>query len=283
MGMSEDTGTTTTVDSGPRVHTGSSRLHIMGSAASPLANSFPSFTLEFSDDEDAGAANSVSLRRRYTGSRVNSMTLSGSVDEPVKVAIDYMSQGVTAATAAHSTVTEYTADPFVFYQGQVYATGAAITAYTQPGTTAELAEVKSFDFTVNNNLESTWYVSGTTNVYQTLRGVKHLIPKGRDYEASIQMDFKNWNQFRRFLGNTTATTSQGTLSRYQVALDFVRTGTIGAAVKLATDDWIRIVLASCAFEDMNITGAPEDVVGQNIGLQVKKAKVYVVDTDTAYT
>lgn len=284
MGMSEDTGTSVAVDSGPKVHTGASRLHIMGSAASPLANSFPSFTLEFSDAEDAGtSATSINLKRKYTGARVNSMTISGSVDEPVRVAVDWVAQGVTVSSAVQTTVTEYTTEPLVFYQGQLYATSVAITAYTQPGTAAELGEVKSFDFTVNNNLESSWYVAGTTNVYQTLRGLKSLIPKGRDYEGTINMDFKNTKQYRRFLGSNTASAGGGSLNRYQIALDFVRTGTLGGTPKLATDDWVRIVLASCAFEDINIPGAPEDIVTQNVGLQIKKAKVYCVDADLLYT
>lgn len=279
----EDTGSTGGVDSGPKIHTGASYLHVLGSAASPAADSFPSFSLEFTDDEDGGTPGTNNLKRTYDGCRVNSMTISGSVDEPVKVAVDWIAQNVTAGTAAATSVTESTQDPFVFYQGQVYSTSGAITGYTQVDATSKICEVNSFDFTINNNLEAVWYVCGTTSTTQSLRGLKNLLVKGRDYEASLNLHFKNKAMYQRFLGNATATTDQSTLNKYQISLDFVRNGTIGASPKVATDNWMRVVLASCAFNSMNISGAPEDIVGQSIDVFVEKAKCYFVDTDASYS
>jgi len=279
----EDTATTSDIDSGPVIHTGASYLHIMGSANSPLAEDFPSFTLEFADDE--GGDLSSNLKRLYTGSRVNSLSISASVDEPVMVSCDFLAQGVTISTAGASSVSESTKDPYVFYQGAVYATTGTISRYTTPASLSNdvIAEVNSFDLTINNNCEAKWYISGTTAATQTLRGAKFIIPKGRDYESSLGLDFADKTQYERFLGAAGATESQGTLTNYQVALDFVRSGTIGAAPKLETDDWIRIVLVNAKFADINIPGGPEDIVSESIGMDMEKVKVYVVDDDADYS
>ena len=277
--MGEDTSSTATTDSGPSVHTGASYVHVMGSAASPESDNFPSFTLEFTDEEDTEAN---SMKRLYDGCRVNSATISASVDEAVKVAVDFQAQGVHVSTADASSVSESTDDPYVFYQGAVYSTSGAISYQTVVESDSQLAEVNSLDFSVNNNLEAIWYISGTTAATQTIRGLKQLIAKGRDYEASLGLHFANKTMYQKFLGSGTATEDQATLADYTIVVDFVRSGVIGSAKKLATDDYIRIVMDDCKFNDINIAGAPEDVIAQNISVFVESAKVYVVDADATY-
>lgn len=285
--IGEDTGTTATTDSGPRIHTGNSTtasyLHIMGSAASPQADNFPSFTMEFTDEEDSGdESTTANLKRTYDGCRVNTLGISGTVDEPVKIAVDWIAQNVTVSTAAATSVADATIDPYVFYQGNVYSTSGTIVSDTVMDADSRICEVNTFDFSVNNNLEAVWYICGTTATSQTLRGLKNLLVKGRDYEASLGLHFKNKTMYQRFLGNDSATTDQATLNKYQVVLDFVRSGTIGGT-KLVTDDFIRMVLGNCAFNSMNITGAPEDIVAQNIDIFVEDAKFYVADDDASYS
>jgi len=282
--IGEDTGTTTTIDSGPRVHTGASYVHIMGSAASPTSDCFPSFTLEFTDNENTcGATDGAnSLKRRYTGCRVNSLTISATVDEPLSVSCDWIAQNVLVSTAAPTSVATPTTDPYVFYQGAVYSTTGTISYRTVIEAASEIAEVNSFDFSISNNLEPTWYIAGTTNAHQSRRGIKDLVVKGREYDASLNLHFKNKTMYQRFLGAASATGPQTTLTNYNIVLDFVRSGAIGSAPKLATDDYIRIVLRNCNFNDINITGSPEDLVNESIGVFVEAAKVYVVDTDASY-
>ena len=73
----EDTATVAgTIDSGPKILVaGSTYLHVMGSANSPGVNDFPSFSLEFTDYEDTGAAaDTANLKRTYTGCRVNNLS-----------------------------------------------------------------------------------------------------------------------------------------------------------------------------------------------------------------
>lgn len=282
----EDTGTAGAADAGPRTHATSASstayVHVLGSAASPTADSFPSFTLEFTDEADDGtSASTKNLKRTYTGCRVNSLTMSGSVDEPVRINVDWMAQGVTVSTSAATSVTEASVDPFVFYQGAVYATSGTIEYDDTMDSASQLSRVNAFDLTVNNNLEATWYVSGTTADTQTLRGLKNLLAKGRDYEGSLELHFEDKLMYQRFLGSDTATESEGTLNKYQIVLDFVRVGTIGTPDPL--DDRLRIVLAETAFNDINITGSPEDIVSESLGLSIESGKVYIVDADSDYT
>ena len=281
MAIGEDSGSTAgTADSGPRVHTGASYLHVMGSAAAPQESSFPSFTLEFADDEGGDLSNN--LIRTYNGCRVNNLSISGSVDEPLSVSADWIGQSVTISTSAATSVTDSTEDPYVFYQGVIYASTGTITAYDTIESASRLCYVNNFDLGINNNLEPNWYVGGTCSSHQTKRGLKSLVPKGREYDASLGLHFADKTQYERFLGAAGATTPQDTITSYNIVLDFVRTGTIGSDPKLATDDWMRIVLEDCKFDTMNIAGSPEDLVSEDIGVFVQSAKFYVVDGDSTY-
>lgn len=254
---------------------GSSYHHVMGSVTGPTGTAFPSFNLEFNDDETGQAQ---TFKRKYTGCIVNTLTISSDVDSPVNVAVDFQAQGVHVATSGATSVTEQTVDPFVFYQGQLYLTTGAIGGTTLSiGTVAEL---NAFSLTLNNNLEPVWYISGTTNIYQDLRGLKALLPKGRDYSGNVSLGFKNWTQFKRFLGSDTATTSQGTLTKYQAIIDLVRVGGPVRATA-AANDWMRIILASCTFDNADIPGSPEDIVNESYDLMVKSAKIHVFDDNSS--
>ena len=289
MAIGEDTGTTSgTIDAGPRVYatTASSTAyeHVLGSASSPTSDCFPSFSLEFSDDENGmciGTSGSNNLYRLYNGCRVNSMSISATVDDPVSVTVDWIGAGVNVSTAAATSVTVDEREPYVFYQGAVYCTSAAITGETSMDSDDFIAEANSFDFSINNNLEPIWYVSGTTSTWQSLRGLKNLVVKGRDYEANLNMNFENRAMYDRFLGATGANGPQAVLNPYQIAFDFVRRGSIGGTAAV-TDDYIRIVLEGCKFNDTTIGGSPEDLVSQDMSVFVESAKLYVVDTISSY-
>ena len=291
MAFGEDSATSATPDSGPRTHatTASSTayVHVMGSAATLQADCFPSFTLEFADDEGSAclvgaSAGDYNLNRTYTGCRVNSLSISASVDEPVMVTADWIAQGVIVSSAGATSITQDTKDPYVFYQGAVYSTSGAIAYDTAIESASQLAEVNTLDFSINNNLEAIWYISGTTSVTQTKRGLKALIVKGREYEANLNLNFKDKTMYQRFLGASGATGPQDTLGEYTIVLDFVRNGVIGATPAV-TDDYMRIVLSGCKFNDTNIAGAPEDIVQQSLGVFVESAKTYIVDNDSTYT
>lgn len=263
-------------------HSTTNYRHTMGAGDSPLADKFPSFTLEFADTEDDGtAADTKNLHRLYTGCRVNTLSVSGSVDEPVSVTSEFMAQGVKISTAEATSVSESAKDPFVFYQGRIYATSGSIDHNTVLTSDDAICEVNSFEFSVNNNLEAIWYISGTCAPEQTPRGLRALVAKGRDYEGNVEIHFSDRKMYQRFLGSNTATQGGFDLDKYQIVLDFVRGGAI-SATPTNEDDYMRIILKDVAFEENTIPGAPEDVVTQSLSLSIEKANIHVVDDIAAY-
>jgi len=279
----EDTGLNGTVDSGPKVLvTGSTFQHVMGSADSPGVDDFPSFTLEFSDYEDAGTAGTNNLKRTYNGCRVDNLSISGAVDEPVKCSADWMAKSVTVSTGAPTAATEYTHDPFVFYDGFVYLTSGAIDSTTTQVSLKDnaLCQVLNFDFGIANNLEAGWYIAGTCSGTDSARSAKYIIPKGRDYSLKLGLHYNDKEMYQRFLGSTTATTDQKTLDKNQIVLDMIKSGTIGTPVD--GDHFMRLVVASAVFDDIAINGAPEDIVNNDITVFGKSAKCYFVDNVSSY-
>ena len=284
----EDSASTATANSGPRyifsstnstTATGTTYHHVMGSADSPGVNNFPSFTLELNDDED-DVKGTATFKRIYNGCRVDNLTISGEVDNPVSVSVDYIAQRVQISTAGKTVVTEQTEDPYVFYQGGVYILGTPLGTANATGT---VSEVNSFEFSINNNLEPAWFINrGTTNPWENIRCLKHLIPKGRDMESRLSFNFKDKTQYERFLGAAGASDPSLTFTKPTVILDLVRGGGPGAKSTSASNDWMRLELASCIFEDVTIDAAPEDVVSEDYSIFVKSAKMHVFDDISTY-
>tara|TARA_Y100000310_G_C20584332_1_gene764619 strand:+ start:53 stop:1150 length:1098 start_codon:yes stop_codon:yes gene_type:complete len=279
----EDTGVSTT-DGGPTVLSAGGAIyrHVMGSADSPGVNDFPSFTLEFTDYE--GDNHASNLQRTYSGCRVNSLTISGTVDEPVKVAVDWLAKRVQIGTADKTAATEYALDPFIFYDGNVYLTSGVIAATTTDDAlnADRLARCLSFDFTLNNNLEAGWYISGTTSATDSARSAKFIIPKGRDYELRLGLHYETKELFERFLGAVGSTTDIQSVDKFQVALDMVKSGLGPGGTAAAGDHNFRLVVASATFDDMSINGAPEDIVNNDVTVFGKSVKCFFTDNVSSY-
>lgn len=253
-------------------------VHTMGAGTDPGSNDFPSFTLEFANTEDA-VVTTANLKRLYTGCRVNNLSISATVDEPLQATVDWIGQTVTASQAANTSVTPSETDPYVFYQGALYVTSGTIAADTAMNPDHKICELNSFNIAINNNLEALWYIcSSTTNA----RALRALVPKGRDWTGNVEIHFTNWNMYQRFLGEVSATTPQDVLTGYEMVLDFVRSGEIGGT-KANTDDFMRIVLNGVKFDQNEISGSPEDIVSQNLTLSIESANVFVVDAIAEYS
>ena len=281
----EDSGSTAVTNSGPRyVHavggvTGTTYHHVMGSAESPGVNDFPSFTLELNDDENETTGTST-FKRIYNGCRVDSLSIAGEVDSPVSVNVDYIAQKVTVSSAGKTSVVEQTEDPFVFYQGGVYIGNTPFGTALPTGT---VAEVNSFEFTLNNNLEAAWFINrGVENAWENLKCLKSLIPKGRDMESRLSFNFKDKTQYERFLGATGATSPQLTFTKPTVVIDLVRGGGPGSVSTSANNDWVRLELASVIFDDVTIDGSPEDVVSEEYSISVRSCKFHSLDDISSY-
>ena len=280
----EDSASAAAADSGARALSaaGSVFLHTMGSANSPAVTAFPSFTLEFSDYELDGDAGSVNLKRTYTGCRVNSLSISANVDEPLRCSVDWMAKRVTVATGDKTSITEYATDPFVFYDGFVYLTSGAVDYDTAAASlnAFKMAEVNTFDFSLNNNAEAVWYVAGTTGSYDSARSTKYVIPKGRDYELRLGLHYSTRIMYERFLGALNATTDQKSLNKFQVALDMIKSGAFGTIA--ASDHYMRLVVASASFDDISINVSPEDIINNDVTVFGKNTKCYFVDNVNSY-
>jgi len=281
----EDSGTSV-VDGGPVVLSVGSTVykHVMGSAASPGVNSFPSFTLEFTDYEDDGsAADTANLKRTYTGCRVNTLGISGTVDEAVKVNVDWLAKGVEVGTGAATAVTEYTEDPFVFYDGFVYSTSGTIVGDTTQASLKNnaLCQVMSFDFSINNNCEAGWYIAGTCGATDSTRGAKFIIPKGRDYELTLGLHYKNKEMYERFLGAVGATTISKTMNASQIVIDLAKSGSPGSVVAVG-DHYMRLVSIGSLFDTIAINGSPEDIVTNDLTVFCTSTKCYFVDNVASY-
>lgn len=262
------------------VHSTTAILHTMGAGTDPGANDFPSFTLEFANTEDDTVTDN-NLKRVYTGCMVNSLSISATVDEPLMATVEWIGQTVTASQGENTSVTEATVDPYVFYQGAMYLPTTAVVADTAMNVADKVCELNSFNISINNNLEALWYIcrpeSGNTNT----RGLRALVPKGRDWEASVEIHFTDWDLYRKFLGSNSATKPQDVLAGYNMVLDFVRSGDIGGT-KASTDDFMRIVLKGVKFDQNVINGSPEDIVSQSLTLSVESANIFVVDDIPEY-
>ena len=284
----EDSGTASgATDGGPAVLSaaGNVYMHVMGSATSPGVNAFPSFTLEFTDYEDDGtSADTANLKRTYTGCRVNTLGISGTVDDPVTVSVDWLARGVEVGTGAPTSVTEYTDNPFVFYDGYVYSTSGTITGLTTQAALKDsaLCQVMSFDFGINNNCEAGWYIAGTCGPNQSERGAKYIIPKGRDYDLSLGLHYKNKEMYERFLGAKGASTIQKEMAETQIVIDLAKSGSPGSAVA-TTDHYMRLVAIGSLFDSISINGSPEDIVTNDLTVFCKKAKCYFVDNVADYS
>jgi hypothetical protein len=281
----EDTATTGTIDSGPKILSAGDSVyrHVMGSANSPGVNSFPSFSLEFTDFEDSGtAANTANLKRTYRGCRVNTLGISGNVDEPVRVSVDWMGKTVDVSTADKSSITEFTEDPFIFYDGAVFLTSGVINGETTQASLAsdKVCQVLSFDWSLNNNVEAGWYIAGTCSAQDSARAAKFIIPKGRDYELRLGLHYENKTMYERFLGAVGATTDQSTINKVQVALDLTKSGEPG--IVAAGDHYMRLVVGSATFDDIAINGAPEDIVNNDVTVFGKNTKCFFVDNVSSY-
>ena len=261
------------------VHSGTSYLHTMGEGISPGANDFPSFTLEFGNVESTDDISS-NLVRKYDGCRVNTLSLNATVDEPLQASVDWIGRSVTATqTSSAGTVTISEKDPYVFYQGGMYLSDTDVEATTSMAEKTHICELNSFDISINNNLEALWYICRPDT--GSARSLRALVPKGRDWEGNVEINFSNWAMYQRFLGSVGSTTPQDVLESTIIVLDFVRSGTIGGTAA-STDDFMRIVLKGVKFDQNEIAGAPEDIVSQSLTLSIESAAIHVVDDIEEY-
>lgn len=159
------------------------------------------FTHSISAGEYSSTINSLTILVRkgdthhwqYTGGRINTMKISGTIGEPVRCTYDFIfkdSSQTGSDISDHLTISS--ALPFT------YVDGTYNYAATEGSLTSTVAEdITGFELTINNNLISDANVRKLgSNVLQTLP------PTRRDIEFKITQRFDTVTAWNRFIANT---------------------------------------------------------------------------------
>lgn len=164
---------------GSTAHTtsGSDVIHVFTATNSAL----PSFTLEY------GAVGTNTSIYRVQGCKLDSGTLSMGTDGILNLKVDFRGQQASASATAQT------------YSGQtfpVYSAYAATVSTGAGGSETAVAEVKSFELTVNNNLKDVPTLSQRT--------IQALTEGGRKYQYTMSLVFASETEHAKFLGGSTS-------------------------------------------------------------------------------
>lgn len=157
------------------------------------SNSIPSFSTKLSFE--LGTTDVLST---LLGCRVNSCTITASVNETVKFSLECPYRYETVGTTGISNSVD-TEPVFTFAHGSI----------EMPDGTS-IAAVQTFELTINNNIESLYGVGS--------RFPEELIPKNREYNFNMTAAFKDYTAlFTRFLNGTGVATEPDAGSGTEIA------------------------------------------------------------------
>lgn len=128
---------------------------------------------------------------RYYGGRVNQLTISGNIGEPIKMSADMIFQDSTMIGSGDisANLSLSTIAPFIFTGGNfIYA------ASTGSLTTTNKEFTEAFELTINNNLEEARALGQNT--------VVSLPPKRREIGLKITQRFDTLSAYNRFIAAT---------------------------------------------------------------------------------
>lgn len=129
---------------------------------------FVSFTIE--DAQQITLPTGLNFVRTLNGCNLNNYSISASQGDIIECEVEYMAQNETFSSGTGTTLTVSSLKPFLWHHGQFHLPS---------GTTFQ--QVKSFDFSINNNLEGPHYINGS-------RVIATPAPLNRDYEFAITLD-----------------------------------------------------------------------------------------------
>lgn len=141
------------------------------------------FEKKFSDVPTTGTDQYM----RYSGCRINQLTMSGEPSGFITGSISLVGAGFTFSTSSYTTtsVTQLGSDPFDGFEASIKAAGAA------------LASVKSFEFTLDNNLDDSNYTFGGG-------GIRKSVPEGKaTVSGTITALFDSVTEYQKAVNYTT--------------------------------------------------------------------------------
>ncbi len=220
-------------------------------ATSGTLNPFASFTIEDTHEEITAGSH---FKRTINGCIVNTMTVTAPQGENMSVEVNYVGQALTFASGAATAVTAAVTRPFRWDDAF---------AWLPSGVANEIVGVKEWTWTINNNLETPHYLTGSRNVSVP-------IPLNRDYEVTLTIDSNSvWTKRlydEHFQGGST----------FNLML-----GVIGSDAGAGSRDayW---VMSGCKVTDMEAPTPNEGVAEQTITIVPQNCIVEVNDTIFVY-
>ncbi|MEA3279476.1 MAG: phage tail tube protein [Thermodesulfobacteriota bacterium] len=171
--------------------------------------------------------------RKYIGGRVNQLTISGNIGEPIKMSAEMIfgDMTMTSSDSIDGTLSLSTKLPFTFDQANfIYA------ATTASLTTTNKEFIESFEFTINNNLDESRALG--TN------GVVCLPPKRREVGLKFTQRFDTTTAYDRFVAQTA--------SAVEIRIE-------GASLSSSQNDQLSIILPKVYFNspDPTVDGGSE--------------------------
>ena len=192
----------------------------------------------------------------FFGCRVNQLTLSGEIGQPVKMTAEIVGISASLTSYAPPSVGFPSNTPVIFNGVSIREAG---TIGSAPSATADIFQ--SFEFTINNNLQSddSSYALGTHTMMT-------LPPARRDVTLKLSQRFDTQTAWQKFVDNT--------VSAIDILLDTPNTMTADAG---ATTYSARVRLQTCVWESAQPNVGDPGIITHEIN-----AKAYQADTSTNY-
>lgn len=215
-----------------------------------LHNPFLSFTIEDSHQGPAAGSNFI---RTLRGCTIDTYSLSAAEGDMITTEITYMAESNTHSSGTVLPVTATTDRPLLWQD---------VSMNIPSGT--KIAELKSFTFSVNNNLSTPHYLAGS-------RGIRNPIPLNREYELSLTVNSTFTDMTKTFYANNfrSGTTFNALLE--------ITDASAGAGSR----DYF-ISMSGCRITEMDMPTPNEEVDEATITIIPQSVSMIAEDTITFY-
>lgn len=220
------------------------------SGTNSIHNPFLSFTIEDSYQGPAAGSNFI---RTMRGCMIDTYSISASEGGMVEAEMSFKGESNEHSSGAVTAVTATTDRPLLWQD---------VVLNIPSGT--KITELKSFTFSINNNLNTPHYLTGS-------RGIVHPIPLNREYELAITINSTFTDMTKTFYANNFRS---GTI--FNVLLEIT-----DASAGAGSRDYF-ISMSGCRITDMDMPTPNEDVDEATITIIPQTVSVIAEDTITFY-
>lgn len=221
----------------------------------------PSKQLPYFELHESKNAPTTPLSRKIAGCTIDSISIRGRMGDPIEAEVQYTAGSTAFLAAMGSTATASTAVPYMWDDGLIKITGAAMNG--------DLLEVMEFEWSMENNPEHPYYI-GLGGRYKG-----ESIPGNRDTMLSITMKLSEASG-----GNLYDKFHKGGSAFNTTVFLFRTSGTDSAT----TADTLRIVMSGCKLTSMEMP-TPHEGDGLEQTIEIKPTgttTILVRDTTETY-